>query len=190
MKYILHSAIVTTVMTISRELFEAIKVEYGFMASWAIWGELSPELLHTHIVFVGYNISKKIITPFGNFHEGRNDYRIKDAIKGTLFEGSYMTDIIKDFEEKSSGKMKTYLKENPEFLRENISSFIKELEFIGAKNPILIAFGDDCYKLIKTYMPTYNVFKVTHYSSFTTNESRRIEMLETEKQVKTLLLSR
>jgi hypothetical protein len=180
---------ICNIMTVTAELLDAIKQEYGFMSSWAIWGEMLPHLLHTKTIFVGYNISKKIATPFSNFHEGRNDYRIKEAIKGTLFEGSYMTDIIKDFEEKSSGKMKTYLKANPNFVTENIASFIKELEFIGAKNPILIAFGEDCYALLKKHLPNYTVLKVTHYSSFTTNERRRAEMLEKEKTVKLLLNS-
>lgn len=174
-------------MPISTELFEAIKQEYGCMSSWAIWEEMLPHLMHTNTIFVGYNISKKIMTPFGNFHEGKNDYRIKDAIRGTLFEGSYMTDIIKDFEEKSSNNMQQYLKEHPEFLKENIRSFMNELEFIGAKNPILIAFGNNCYTLLKTHLPTYNILKVLHYSSFTKNEVRRAEILEKENDVKKLL---
>jgi hypothetical protein len=174
-------------MSISSELLESIKQKYGYMCSWAIWGEILPHLLHTKTIFVGYNISKKIATPFGNFHEGQNDYRIKDSIKGTIFEGSYMTDIIKDFEEKSAGKMKEYLKENPNFVMENISSFIKELEFIGAKNPILIAFGNDCFNLLKNHLPNYTVIKVHHYSSFKTNESRRLQILEKEGEVKKLL---
>ena len=174
-------------MSITTDHFDTIKQEYGYMSSWAIWGEMSPHLLHTKTIFVGYNISKRIDTPFGNFHEGKNDYRIKDAIKGTLFEGSYMTDIIKDFEEKSSGKMKEYLRKNPTFVIENISSFIKELELIGAKTPILIAFGDDCYRILKEHLSTYKIFKVHHYSSFKTNEVRRVQMLETEKEVKKLL---
>ena len=145
-----------------------------------------PHLLHTTTVFVGYNISKKIATPFGNFHEGRNDYRIHDAIQGTLFEGAYMTDLIKDFEEKSSGKMKQYLAKNPDVVAENISSFLKELEFIGASNPILIAFGNDCYTLLKKHLPGHTVHKVLHYSSFTTNEERRQEMLRLEKDVQNM----
>lgn len=174
-------------MPISAELLEAIKQKYGCMSSWAIWDEMLPHLMHTNTIFVGYNISKRITTPFGNFHEGKNDYRIKDVIKGTLFEGSYMTDVIKDFEEKSSGKMHQYLKKHPEFLKENISSFIEELEFIGAKKPILIAFGNHCYTLLKTHLPTYTVLKVLHYSSFTKNEVRRAEMLVKENDVKKLL---
>jgi hypothetical protein len=174
-------------MPISTERFEAIQQKYGCSSSWAIWGDMLPEILHTKTILVGYNISKRISTSFGNFHEGKNDYRIRDAIKGTLFEGSYMTDIIKDFEEKSAGKMKQYLNKNPAFLMENISSFEKELEFIGSKNPILIAFGNDCYTLLKTHLPKYTVIKVTHYSSFKTNEYRREQILEKEKYVKQLL---
>jgi hypothetical protein len=100
-----------------------------------------------------------------------------------------MTDLIKDFEEKSSGKMKRYLKENPNFVTENIASFIKELEFIGAKNPVLIAFGEDCYTLLKTHLPNFTVLKILHYSSFTSNEVRRTEMLERDKEVKLILNS-
>jgi hypothetical protein len=94
---------------------------------------------------------------------------------------------VKDFEEKSAGKMKQYLNKNPDFVMENISSFEKELEFIGSKNPILIAFGNDCYTLLKTHLPKYTVIKVIHYSSFTTNEKRREQILEKEKYVKQLL---
>jgi len=83
--------------------------------------------------------------------------------------------------------MKKYLKENPDFVMENISSFVKELEYIGAKNPILIAFGDDCFTILKKHLPKYTVLKVLHYSSFTTNEMRRTEILEKEKEVKNLL---
>lgn len=184
--YIFH---VTQIMRISPEHLEAIKQEYGCMSSWATWKEITPDILHTTTIFVGYNISKKIEKPFGNFHEGKNDYRIKDAIQGTLFEGSYMTDIIKDFEEKSSGKMKLYLKEHPEFVMENISSFLQELEFIGATKPILLAFGNDCYTLLKKHLPAYTVLKLIHYSSFTTNEQRKLEMLAVEKKVKELLES-
>ena len=173
----------TLPMPISAELLEAIRLRYGFMSSWAIWGDISPEAIHVHTIFVGYNISKKIAKAFGNFHEGKNDYRIQDAIQGTIFEGSYMTDLIKDFEEKSSGKMKQYLATNPDFLAENIASFVKELEFIGANNPILIAFGNDCYTLLKKYLPGHTVHKVLHYSSFTTNEERRQEMLRLEKEI-------
>jgi hypothetical protein len=174
-------------MPISIELFEEIKQKYGCLSSWAIWGDMLPHLLHTKTILVGYNISKKINLPFGNFHEGKNDYRIRDAIKGTIFEGSYMTDIIKDFEEKSSGKMKEYLDKNHDFVIENILSFEKELEFIGSKNPILIAFGNDCYKLMKKHLPIYIIIKVIHYSSFTTNKKRREQILETEKYVKKIL---
>ena len=36
------------------------------------------------------------------------------------------------------------------FLQENIKSFEEELQTIGSVNPILIAFGNDCYKILHT----------------------------------------
>ena len=57
-------------------------------------------------------------------------------------------DIIKDFEEKISNNLIKYLRDNPEFLKENINSFEDELKYIGSNNPILIAFSNDCYKLL------------------------------------------
>ena len=42
-------------------------------------------------------------------------------------------DIIKDFEEKISNNLIKYLRDNPEFLKENINSFEDELKYIGAK---------------------------------------------------------
>ena len=53
--------------------------------------------LNVNIILVGLNISKKIDRPFGNFHPNystAHDYKIRYGIK------EYMTNIIKDFEEK------------------------------------------------------------------------------------------
>ena len=82
-----------------------------------------------------------------------------------------MTDIIKDFEEKVSGNVMKYINQHPDFLQENISSFEEELKFIGATQPILIAFGNDCYKLKK-----YKLFKVSHYSSCLSKEQLKNQL--------------
>ena len=60
-----------------------------------------------------------------------------------------MTDIIKDFEEKVSGKVEKYLRENKEFERQNVKVFRQELDDIGASNPTLIAFGNDSFDILK-----------------------------------------
>ena len=52
---------------------------------------------------VGLNFSRAIESvPFINFHDKRpqgQDYKIRYAFKNTQFQGAYMTDIIKNYEE-------------------------------------------------------------------------------------------
>ena len=95
--------------------FEILKKKYGRVASWAIWSASqssdtsdismfegdslvdSIKIMNTRFVFVGLNISGPIdvCRPFGNFHGGKRDFMLRDAIKDTVLEGAYMTDIIK-----------------------------------------------------------------------------------------------
>lgn len=185
--------ILNKTMSISEEKFQEIKTKYGHMSSWAIWKnkdenckeksnvgnitifETVSQSLNPNVVFIGLNISKKIVEPFANFHSissTSHDYKIRYAVKDTPFYGAYMTDIIKDFEEKVSGNVMKYINQHPDFLQENISSFEEELKFIGATHPILIAFGNDCYKLLKKY----KLFKVSHYSSCVSKEQLKDQL--------------
>ena len=179
---------------LSIEKLEYIKSKYGHMSSFAIWKdkdikeksnmdvllfEDNINKLNVNIILVGLNISKKIDIPFSNFHPNystAHDYKIRYALKDTMFYGAYMTDIIKDFEEKVSEKLMKYLKNNPTFLQENILSFENELIDIGSTNPILIAFGHDCYKILNNnFKDKYRIYKVSHYSSCISKEKLRIE---------------
>ena len=153
-------------MPVSLEQFKKIKSKYQYLSSWAIWateGEtpksnigdltvLDPDInknllrqLNPEVVFVALNISRgDIKIPLGNFHDHRpvaTDFKIRFAFKDTPFWGGYMTDIIKDFEEKISGNVKDYLSKNRDFEKQNVDIFLEELNDIGAKNPVLIAFG-------------------------------------------------
>ena len=179
-------------MDLSR--FEEIKKEYGSVASWAIWKEketketkeksnigvvlIDHTLVNPNVIFVGLNISAKISEPFGNFHSkssNSHDYKIRYALKDTMFWGSYMTDIIKDFEQKISGNVMKFLTKNPSFLQENLHAFEEELTFIGSSNPIIIAFGNDCYKILKKHL-THKIYKVSHYSSRINKEDLRLQI--------------
>ena len=186
-------------MNNTEEKILSIKSKYGHMASWAIWANkdikeksnmddisffenIKNIKFNPNIILVGLNISEKIKRPFGNFHSensSAHDYKIRYAVKDTIIWGSYMTDIIKDFEEKVSNNLMKYLRYNPEFLKENINSFEDELKHIGSNNPILIAFGNDCYKLlIDNFKNKYLVYKVSHYSSCISKEKLRDEFSE------------
>ena len=189
---------------ISQNQFNFIKSKYQYWSSWAIWadqgdtpksnvGDLSvldpntnPKLLPTlnpNIVLVALNISRGDITlPFGNFHDTRSeatDYKIRYATNDTPLWGAYMTDIIKDFEEKISGKVKSYLRENRDFEKENVDFFVQELSDIGATNPTLIAFGNESYDILKRNLNNeFKIHKIPHYANYSSKEKYRMQIKE------------
>jgi len=188
---------------IKREKFEFIKKKYGNVGSWAIWADeddkpksnigdltiLDPDInnnllsqLNPNVVLVGLNISREIEIPLANFHDtrpGANDFKIRFAFRGTPYWGGYMTDIIKDFEQKVSGEVVKYLKRNKQFEQDNIGTFLRELNDIGANNPTLIAFGNDSYDILKRNMRSkFKVLKVPHYSNWISKEKYREQVLE------------
>ena len=173
-------------MPVSLEQFKKIKSKYQYLSSWAIWateGEtpksnigdltvLDPDInknllsqLNPEVVFVALNISRgDIKIPLGNFHDHRpvaTDFKIRFAFKDTPFWGGYMTDIIKDFEEKISGKVKDYLSKNRDFEKQNVDIFLEELNDIGAKNPVLIAFGNEVFNILNRHLKDrFKIIKV------------------------------
>jgi hypothetical protein len=182
---------------ISKEKFDEIKAKYGHYASWGVWAEegvrpkdnagdisvLDPNLnrqlldtLNPNVVLVGLNISGRIERSLGNFHSpspSAQDYKIRFALKNTPFWGAYITDVIKDFEQKCSGKMVEFLRNNPEFEKENIKTFLEELDVLGVTNPKIIAFGGDAYRSLKRHLPDHDINKVYHYSHFINKEKLR-----------------
>jgi len=185
----------------SREKFELIKAKYGHWISWAIWaeagdkpksniGDLSVfegdsflEQLNPEIVLVGLNISRGDIKyPLANFHDVRSeatDYKIRYALKNTRFWGGYMTDIIKDYNEKESGKMMSYLRTNRVFEKDNVAVFEEELNDLGSSNPTIIAFGNDAHSiLLRNLKNKYRILKIPHYANYTNKEKYREQVGE------------
>ena len=190
---------------ITKEHYLEIKKKHGKYASWAIWAEQgekpksnigktifedlenNEELLSklkTNVIMVGLNISRKFENDFVNFHDERSqgqDYKIRHAFTGTdkstQFYGAYMTDIIKDFKEKISIKVSSYLKEHPEFVTENVELFKQELIDLKVKNPCIIAFGNDAYNILVKHFGS-RVKKIRHYSDHISKENYRIEVMQ------------
>lgn len=184
---------------IDQRKFNEIKNRYGHYASWAIWAEegkrpkdnmddlrifdvdTNSDLLvqlNPNYILVGLNISRKIERPLRNFH-GPNGgaYKIRFALKDSPLWGAYMTDIIKDFEQKVSGEVTSYLRKNRDFELENIKLFEEEIEFIGARNPIIITFGVHAYNIIeKNLSEKYEIIKIPHYSHYISKEKYREEV--------------
>jgi len=184
------------------DTFVKIKNKYGDCGSWAIWAEpedkpksnigdlsvLDPNInkklltqLKPEFVFVGLNFSSiDEIIPFANFHSPSpkaQDFKIRYALKNTNYWGSYMTDIIKNFEEKQSNKMMDVLNKNKNLENRNIETFLEEIESLDVSNKKIIAFGDDAYKILeRNFKDKYNIEKVTHYSHFISKENYRHEL--------------
>jgi hypothetical protein len=185
----------------SPDRFKRIRDRYGHYASWAVWAEegekpkgnidnlsvldpqINPNLLNTltgDFIFLGLNIARRIERPFGNFHDPRpmaTDFKIRSALKGTRYWGSYMTDIIKDFEEKASGKMMRYLCNNRDFEQENIQILKTEIEVLGAGAPLLIAFGKDAEKIARRNLgKEFQIVGIPHYANYISPEVYRIKV--------------
>jgi hypothetical protein len=173
--------------------------KYGDFASWAIWEEVgltpksnmdnmnvfdlnkNPKLLETlnpNVIMVGLNISKRIEKPLSNFHGAIGGaYKIRHAFWDTPFYGAYMTDIIKDFEQKISGTVSKYLRANKDFERQNILLFEQELVDLKSNNPLIIAFGKDSYDILNRYFSgKFKIIKVSHYSNYASKENYRAEI--------------
>jgi len=139
--------------------------------------ELNSEIV---LVALNFSVSGVVIRPFQNFHgTGGGAYKIRYALQDTPFWGAYMTDIIKDFPEKESGKMMSYLRKNRSFEEENANRFRKELQDLGSTISTLVAFGNDVFSILnRNFMGEFNVLKVPHYSAYTNKETYREQVQE------------
>lgn len=186
---------------ISIEKFIEIRERFGHFASWAIWADegvnpkdniddlsvLNPDvnsgllkMLHGNSILLGLNISRRIERPLGNFHDPRptaTDFKIRYALKGTKYWGSYMTDIIKDFEEKASGKMMSFLGSNKDFERDNIQKLREEMGVLGVSNPVLVTFGKDAEKIAKRNLcKEFQIVGIPHYANYVSKDNYRAQV--------------
>lgn len=194
---------------IEKAHFQEIAKKYGSYASWAVWADEGKtpksnigdmtifdldsnpfllEILNPCVVMVGLNFSRPIEDVcFINFHDRRSqgqDYKIRYAFRDTPFYGAYMTDIIKDFEEKISGNVLTFLNTHKEFEVENVKLFEREISDLRCLEPFIIAFGDITYKILqKHFSDRFQIRKVMHYS-------QHISMKDYKKEVWRALLNK
>jgi hypothetical protein len=190
---------------VSEKHYLEIAQKYGAYSSWAVWanegskpksniGDMSLfdlsinptilSILNPHIIMVGLNFSRAVNnTPFSNFHDGRpqsQDFKLRFAFSNTPYYGAYMTDIIKDFEEKISGNVRAYLNENNGFELHNIDLFNQELADLQSKDPLIIAFGNMTYDILKKHFDgKYCIQKVMHYSQQINKEKYKAVVWDT-----------
>ena len=182
---------------ISEKAFIDIKKKFGDHASWAVWsepqsgnwsskedvGDLSVfndkqilKELNPNIVFLSICRSREYevtINPpaWLNFHDGRRigqDYKLRYALHGTPFWGSYITNLVVT-EICEHGSRST-------FNDACYQSLVNELRELPAREPlVIVALGTSVYQFltkqrifsrIQQDLSGCRIFKMTHYSSF------------------------
>ena len=132
-------------------------------------GEEFLKVLNPEVVLVGLNISRGAITrPLANFHDPRpqaRDFKIRYALTGTPLWGGYMTDIIKDYDEKDSGKVEAELRKNRDLEESSVIRFREEIADLGPRNPTIVAFGRTAYSIIERNLKKdFEVALISHYA--------------------------
>lgn len=180
--------------------YNDLKEEYGHVSSWTIWEQPTDGIksnigdvdffeddnictkLNDKYVFVGLNGSdthkNSEVKPWKNFHSSdkkrQQDYKLRHALTGTKFWGSYITDIIKEIEDdpekakdKNSQKFMSKLRKKPEEINKNIEMFKHELSLLTDEKPVIIAIGNDSYNILKNNLPENEykcIRKILHYA--------------------------
>ena len=191
---------------ITRVLYDKMLQKYGGIGSWAVWepqGEKAksnigpenifnfdknPDLLDdltNEIIMVGLNLSRSIEekSPFSNFHDENprgNDFKIRFAFLDTPYCGAYMTDVLKNVITPDSQSIRSYIRKNPDVIKDHLGKFQQELDDLEAKKPLILAFGKDAFDLLNDYLPKHRyktIIRLTHYSYQISKENYRKEVL-------------
>ena len=89
-----------------------------------------------------------------------------------------MTDIIKNLPMTSSKDVLHYLRINPNEIVKQVNDFREEMNFSGTKDPVIIAFGKDTYKILQEKLGKNeysHLVQLTHYSHQKGKEKYRSE---------------
>lgn len=122
----------------------------------------------------------EIERPWSNFHNvGRSrDYLLAEAIRGTVLEGSYMTDLFPNYNSDSVDFKKRFInnREKEDDLKTAINEFDEEMSLLVDNTDIvrLICIGGAVYDYVNKYLVEnklnldlkrkYEIYKFYHYS--------------------------
>ncbi len=171
---------------IKKENYVKLKEKYGNIASWTIWDDddISGSIwcsnddeliknIETKYVLVALNPhgdedaeqSKEHdnILPWSqNFHTSANDRKLRDAVRGTSFERSYITDLFKRKPTNGEERLKKEINEDDE--KKAVEELEKEIALISDKT-ILIALGDKVFNYLNKYLSgPYIIRKIRHFA--------------------------
>ncbi|EGO8127834.1 hypothetical protein FAD94_002959 [Enterococcus faecalis] len=182
-------------------LKELTKKGYGQYASWALYDVTNEQIVNNKVkikdigfepfrnnleelinlkgIFLALNCATRdvMIDEWSNFHDTRSsskDFKIPYMIKGTKYEGSYMTDLFKNIPMTESDKFNIVIKkpENRDVYDLSVKLFQYEYDLIKPES--IICFGGDVEKHLKQMITngqiklddSVKIIRLTHYSHY------------------------
>ncbi len=140
-------------------------LHYGFLG----------DVIHADAVFIALNDGgaerADALPEWHMFHSGARDYMLAEAVEDTWLWGAYMTDFYKGMATKTAAELKGHLDSLGATERESLDQLMAdqisaELTVLGARDPLLIAIGNDAEKVVRDrFGSQYRVAKLTHYSA-------------------------
>lgn len=192
---------------IKKENYVKLKEKYGNIASWTIWDDddISGSIwcsnddeliknIETKYVLVALNPhgdenaiqSKKQDKPWSqNFHTSANDRKLRDAVRGTSFERSYITDLFKRKPTNGEERLKKEINEDDE--KKAVEELEKEIALIS-DNVILIALGNKVFDvLIKHLSGPYVIRKIKHFACWNSKKNHDKKSNEYREEIENLI---
>ena len=152
--------------------FEYNCVKLSEAASWAIWDkkdinnleiiEENTEKLKGGIVFIGLNCSAGVPNwkNWQNFHcDGFGDRRLRDLLSGTRYEGAYMTDIIKNYNNPDAELAVKIFKSYETKRNKDLDFLFQEIEQLKTNNIEMYLFGEKAEWLFENFVMKHDNFK-------------------------------
>ena len=186
---------------VSRKVFDKLKELYGTTSSWTIWAEpvngnwktkdavsdMTPfkeedELigsLNGDYIFVALNPAvHNLLHPqsvWENFHSNDSrrsqDYKLRYALYGTDYWGSFITDLYVDIHDTNSGSAMGMVTNARTRAAIDDLCYIREL--LGG-HATIIALGGKTYTVLKKNLPEGVLLKkIMHYSNYINPEKYR-----------------
>lgn len=121
-------------------------------------------------------VSKKKKQPWYNFHSActlkSQDYKLRKALHGTKYWGSFITDIEPHIIETDSRKVSTIPTNKAKEKVENIIDLMGE-------NIVFVAMGNKACSILKKLVPEgVDLKKITHYSTYIEPQDYKDRVLE------------
>jgi hypothetical protein len=140
-----------------------------YFSSWAIWNDSDIEdssiikaenasRLNPGIVFVALNFGSPLPVDWRDWQNIRGVKRVYKLLRGTRFEGAYITDMIKNHPVSNQNILFDRIRKGEIDIEANIKAFFEEMDLLGADNIEMYLFGVGVENLFREYVMRHPKF--------------------------------